>query len=245
MKILSKTVVPIVISLLLFSSCISITKSTLREPIPKVIEMNGCKLSSTGAVYLKMFGFIKADFVPNSVKMVYNGKVVYCDPLNVEDTLKADYILITHNHMDHFSKSDMNHLLKPSTILIAPKKVTKKFKHVKHHTAGIGNTYNFGEIQVEAVEAYNIGSKLHKKGNNFVGYVISCDSTRIYIAGDTDFIPEMKNLNGIAVAIVPIGEGKTAMNPLTGGEAVNAINPNFAIPVHYELNQNRESDFLE
>ncbi len=242
MKTIVKT---LIVFVFLSSSCISITRSTLREPIPPVIEINDCKISSTGAVYLKMFGYIKTDFIPNSVKIMNNDLVIYCDPLVVEDTLKADFILITHSHMDHFSKTDINKLLKPSTILIAPKTVTKKYKHINNHAAIIGAGFNFENIHFEAVEAYNINSGIHKKGNKSVGYVISCDSARIYIAGDTDFIPEMKELKDITVAIVPIGEGKTAMNPQAAGEAVKTINPVIAIPVHYELNQNRESDFMK
>jgi L-ascorbate metabolism protein UlaG (beta-lactamase superfamily) len=236
---------PFITFLLIFSSCISISKSTFREPVPKVIEVSACKISSTGAVFLKMFGFIKIDFMPASVKIDYDQIVIFCDPLVVEDTMKADYIFITHNHLDHFSKTDINKLLKPTTVIIAPKTVLKKYKHISNHAAKVGSIYNLDEIQCEVVESYNTNSNIHKKGDKCVGFVITCDTTRIYIAGDTDFIPEMKDLEEITVAIIPIGEGKTAMNPESAGQAVNLINPKIAIPVHYELNQNRENDFVK
>ena len=228
-----------------FTSCISITKSTLRESVPPVIEINNCEITSSGAVYMNIFGYIKADFVPASVKIVCDDLVIYCDPLIVEDTAKADYIFITHNHLDHFSKKDIDKLIKPETVLIAPKNITKKYSHIENYSAKTGTLSNLGKIQFEVVESYNTNSKIHKKGSNFVGYVIAFDTTRIYIAGDTDFIPEMKELVDIAVAIVPIGEGRTAMNPEDAAEAVNMINPAIAIPVHYELNKNKERIFLE
>ena len=228
-----------------FTSCISITKSTYRESEPTVLQIYNCEISSSEAVYMNIFGYIKTDFVPASVKIVCADLVIYCDPLIVEDTAKADFIFITHDHPDHFSKKDINKLIKPETVLIAPKNITGKYSYIENHPAKIGTRTNLGKIQFEVVESYNINSKIHKKGSNFVGYVIVCDATRIYIAGDTDFIPEMKELSDITVAIVPIGEGKTAMNPEDAAEAVNMINPAIAIPVHYELNKNREKGFLE
>jgi len=194
---------------------------------------------------MNYFGMIKADFMPSSVKIACKDIVIYCDPLVVEDTSKADYIFITHNHLDHFSKTDINQLIKPQTVLIAPENITNKYKHIVHHTAKIGAETELEKIRFEVIASYNLKSKMHTKCDNFVGYVITCDNTRIYIAGDTDFIPEMKDLKNISVAIVPIGEGKTAMDPESASEAVNLINPKIAIPVHYYLNKNRERSFLE
>lgn len=228
-----------------FISCISINKSTYRESEPNVFQIDNCEISSSGAVYMNIFNYIKTDFVPASVKIVCADLVIYCDPLIVEDTAKADFIFVTHDHPDHFSKKDIDKLIKPETVLIAPESIARKYGHIENHSAIIATQTDLGKIKFEVVESYNINSKIHKKGSNFVGYVIVCDTTRIYFAGDTDLIPEMKELRDITVAIVPIGEGKTAMNPEDAAEAVNMINPAIAIPVHYELNKNRENRFLE
>lgn len=83
----------------------------------------------------------------------------------------------------------------------------------------------------------------HKKGNNNVGYVITLGNKRIYLAGDTDLIPEMKELHDINLAFLPIGEGKTAMDPQSAAEAANIIRPGIVIPTHYETGENKPADF--
>ncbi len=241
-SIFASVVIAVIVS---FSSCISITKSTFREPVARVIEAGDCQVSSSGAVFMNFFGVIKGDFMPSSVKIACKDIIIYCDPLVVEDTSKADYIFITHNHLDHFSKTDINKIIKPQTVLIAPENITNKYKHILHHSAKTGAETELKKIRFEVIASYNLKSKMHTKGDNFVGYVITCDNTRIYIAGDTDFIPEMKDLKNISVAIIPIGEGKTAMDPESASEAINLINPKVAIPVHYYLNKKREQHFLE
>jgi L-ascorbate metabolism protein UlaG (beta-lactamase superfamily) len=207
--------------------------------------MTNCRISLTGAVYMNIFGLIKIDFQPASIKVEFDDKFLYIDPFVTDDSTKADYIFITHNHLDHFSMSDINKLLKRESIVIGPKSVTKKFKDYETKTVSIGDTVNLDRIRYEVVESYNFKSNMHKKGSKYVGYVISIDTTRIYVAGDTDFIPEMGDLKNISVAIVPIGEGKTAMNPQSAANAINLIKPKIVIPVHYELGKNREQDFLK
>jgi L-ascorbate metabolism protein UlaG (beta-lactamase superfamily) len=226
-------------------SCISIRPSALREPDPESIQVAGCEISSTGAVHLNVFGLYKTDFMPAGVRIKASDKLIYVDPIAVEDTFKADYILVTHNHLDHFSKPDITKLSKPETVVIGPVTVSRKLKSARVKTAAVGNAFEFGVIRCEVVESYNLKAKLHKKGSKFLGFVISCDTTRIYIAGDTDWIPEMEELEEISVALIPIGEGQTAMNPESAAEAINHMKPELVIPVHYELQQGREKDFTE
>jgi len=232
---------------MMFQSCIKIVQSSYRIPNPKCIEAGNCKISSTGAVYLNLFGLIKTDFVTAGIKIEFDSLLIYIDPLVVDDTTKADYIFITHNHLDHFSKTDIKKLTKPETIFVGPgtisKNISKNFRNNILKTVVTGDNIDFGKIKCEVVYSYNLKSKMHKKGNDNVGYIISCDSTRIYIAGDTDFIPEMKDLKNITVAIIPIGTGKTAMNPVDAAKAANLIHPKIVIPIHYELGKNREKEF--
>jgi L-ascorbate metabolism protein UlaG (beta-lactamase superfamily) len=230
---------------MMFQSCIKIIPSSYRMPNPQSIEAGKCKISSTGAVYLNMFGIIKTDFVSAGIKIEYDSLIVYIDPLNVDDTVKADIIFITHSHPDHFSKTDIKKLSKPETMLTCPEIVSKKIKNQFVETVQVGEKIDFGKIQCEVVDSYNLKAPMHKKGNNNVGYILSYDSIRIYIAGDTDFIPEMENLKDITVAIIPIGTGKTAMNPQAAAKAANLIHPKIVIPVHYELGKNKEKEFKE
>jgi L-ascorbate metabolism protein UlaG (beta-lactamase superfamily) len=233
----------ILIAGMMLQSCLKIVNSSFRMSNPKCIEAGNCEISSTGAVYLNMFGIIKTDFVTAGVKIEFDSSLIYIDPLVVDDTLKADYIFITHNHLDHFSKTDVKKLSKPETIFVVPENVSKKITDHFVETVQTCDTIDFGKIKCEVVYSYNIKSKMHKKGNDNVGYIISCDSTRIYIAGDTDFIPEMKGLKNITVAIIPIGTGKTAMNPVDAAKAANLIHPKIVIPIHFELGKNREKEF--
>jgi L-ascorbate metabolism protein UlaG (beta-lactamase superfamily) len=236
----------LIITGFIFQSCMTIKHSSLRVQNPGSIIIKNCKISNTGAVYLNIFGLIKLDFMPASIKIeIDDGPILFIDPVVVNDNVKADYIFITHDHFDHFSKIDIEKLIKPETILIGPKTVTNQCADYNTKVALIGDKISLDKIDYEVVESYNINSNRHKKGSNFVGYVITHKSTRIYIAGDTDFIPEMLDLENITVAIIPIGERKTAMNPHTAAKAVNNINPDIAIPIHYELEQNREKEFFE
>ena len=229
----------------LIQSCVSFKPSTLRPAELNGLEIDRCKISSPGPVYMNLFGLIKADLLPAAVRIEFGSTVIYIDPLSFKDTIKADYIFITHNHLDHFSKPEIEKLSGPETIIIGPQSIVKGIKDREVRLVNVGETIEFDAFNCEVVEAYNLQSGMHKQGSNFVGYVFTLDQTRIYVAGDTDFIPEMRELEGIKVAIVPIGEGKTAMNPQTAAQAVNIIHPEFVIPVHYEMAQNREFEFKE
>ncbi|MBN1115729.1 MAG: MBL fold metallo-hydrolase [Bacteroidales bacterium] len=226
-------------------SCISIKQSAYNSNYQAPLEIGTCKINSTGAVHMNIFGLIKTDFIPASIKIESAGQTIYCDPLVINDTTKADYIFITHTHPDHFSKKDIKKLADSETVLVGPVNIPKNYKKGNFIQAEIGKTIRHKHIQFQAVESYNLESKIHKPGNKFVGYVIAVDSVNIYIAGDTDYIPEMNSLKNITVAILPIGEGNTAMNPASAAKAANAIKPAMIIPIHYELNQNREKQFLD
>jgi L-ascorbate metabolism protein UlaG (beta-lactamase superfamily) len=88
-----------------------------------------------------------------------------------------------------------------------------------------------GDIGVTAVPAYNLGKPFHARDRKWVGYMIQADGLRIYHAGDTDFIPEMRNLRNIYLALLPSGGTYTMDNP-EAAEAALAIRPEFVIPMH-------------
>ncbi|MFC2137563.1 MBL fold metallo-hydrolase [Bacteroidota bacterium] len=240
-----KSIKSILIFGIVFQSCITFKHSALRKHNVDPVEIENCKISSTGAVYMNWGGIIKADFMPAGIKIEMDDILIYADPLVVDDATKANYIYITHSHLDHFSKSDVRKLSTQETIIIGPKTVTKKIKDCPFKTAVVGEKFDFGRIKCEVVESYNINSKIHKPGSKYVGYVLTCDKVKIYIAGDTDFIPEMEELENITVAIIPIGTGKTAMDPLSAAKAANLIKPKIVIPVHYKMGLDKEKEFLE
>jgi L-ascorbate metabolism protein UlaG (beta-lactamase superfamily) len=156
-------------------------------------------------------------------------KKIYIDPFVLsQKNEKADIVLITHEHFDHCDPEKIKQVSKDNTQLFGPKTVIEKLGFGK--VVRSFSDFALGDIRIEVVEAYNIGKPFHPKGLG-VGYVIDCGS-RIYHAGDTDFIPEMASLRNIDVALLPIG-GKYTMDVADANLAVNSFKPKIIVPMHY------------
>ncbi len=157
---------------------------------------------------------------------------IYIDPWKLSDsTPKADIVLITHAHYDHYSAEDIEKIRKPTTVFVAPKDVADKIVG-KVIVAEPGKKYQVEGLEVEAVPAYNIGKKFHPKENKWVGYVITLtNGQRIYHTGDTDAIPEMKQLS-VDVALMPCG-GTYTMTAEEVAEVANSFMPKVLIPMHW------------
>ncbi|MDO8282497.1 MAG: MBL fold metallo-hydrolase [Thermodesulfovibrionia bacterium] len=158
-------------------------------------------------------------------------KVIYTDPFQIKEKDTADIILITHEHRDHCSAADIEKVSGKKTIIIATPdcaaKLSGDVRFIKP-----GDKITVEGVNIEAVPAYNTNKKFHPKGNNWVGYIFTLNNKRIYIAGDTDHIPEMKGLN-VDIAFLPV----SGTYVMTAEEAVKAamdINPKVAIPMHYD-----------
>jgi L-ascorbate metabolism protein UlaG (beta-lactamase superfamily) len=151
-----------------------------------------------------------------------------------EELEKADLILVTHHHKDHCKQVTIDRLRHPDTMVISPKSCKKELGE-DIGTIQPGERISFNQMVIDAVQAYNTerGSstrKQHQKGDG-VGYLITIDGKRIYHAGDTDVITEMRELGQVDVALLPVG-GKFTMDL---GEAVKAaltIKPKILIPMH-------------
>jgi L-ascorbate metabolism protein UlaG (beta-lactamase superfamily) len=157
-------------------------------------------------------------------------KVIYTDPFKIKKKDEADIILITHEHYDHCSPDDVKLVQGPNTIIVTTadcaKKLTGKVKTVKP-----GDTVTVEGIEIDAVPSYNTNKQFHPKTNGWVGYIFTAKGQRIYIAGDTDYIPEMKNFR-VDIALLPV----SGTYVMTAEEAVRAaldIRPKIAIPMHY------------
>jgi len=161
-----------------------------------------------------------------------SGKCIYIDPWKISgDSSEADFIFITHEHYDHFSAEDIAKIRTEDTLVVCPhdcvSKIGGRVKGVKP-----GDEFNLEDIKVKVVPAYNIDKDFHPKENNWVGYILEIDGQRIYHAGDTDLIPEMKELGEIDIAMLPVS-GTYVMNAEEAAEAVKIINPKKVIPMHY------------
>ena len=158
-------------------------------------------------------------------------KIIYIDPYQLkENPQKADLILITHDHYDHLSETDIEKIRTKDTIVVIPAS-TKKSIRGNVCKINNGDFFTFGDITVEAVPSYNTNKKFHPKSARNVGYILTINKVRYYHAGDTDIIPEMDGLN-VDVAFLPVG-GTYTMTPAEAADAVRLIKPKIAVPIHY------------
>ena len=172
----------------------------------------------------------------NSVRIELDGKIIYVDPYEIEGSPEdADYILLTHDHYDHFSLDDINKILKRETAFIVPMPMDKKVR--KNTAAGInypvvpGKSYEVNGLSFETVAMYNKLKPFHPKKAGWCGYIINVSGNRIYIAGDIDDIDEAFAVS-CDIAMVPIG-GFYTMNYKEAAGLINKIKPKVAIPTHY------------
>jgi len=148
---------------------------------------------------------------------------------------KADLILVTHSHTDHCDPSQIDKARKPDTLIIAPSDCVSKIGGTVK-TLNVGEEITVDNVNIKAVEAYNVkrfrspGNPFHPKGFG-VGYLITAEGKTVYHAGDTDFIPEMKKLGHVDVALLPSG-GTYTMDNAEAADAALAINPSVVIPMH-------------
>ncbi|OGS07167.1 MAG: hypothetical protein A2270_11405 [Elusimicrobia bacterium RIFOXYA12_FULL_51_18] len=160
-----------------------------------------------------------------------SGIMVYLDPyLLTAESKKADVILITHGHFDHFSLADIAKIIKKETMVFGPESLSGKilggFTGLKP-----GDKAEFRGIVINAVPAYNIGKPFHPRASGNLGYVVDTGDLRVYHAGDTDFIPEMEDIKA-DVALFPIG-GTYTMDAVDACRAALALKPRAAVPMHY------------
>lgn len=170
-----------------------------------------------------------------STLLVTNGKILWIDPFQVtHGEPRADVLLITHAHGDHCSTGDMQKVTKPETVVVGPPDCIAKapVDEAKKIAVAPGDRPTVEGFSIEVVSAYNIDKPFHPKANNWVGYIISVGGRRLYHAGDTDRIPEMKAFE-TDVAFLPIG-GTYTMNAEEAAAAANEdIKPKVAVPMHY------------
>ena len=173
-----------------------------------------------------------------SLMLEYRGKVIYVDPVSAASLpKKADLIFITHSHPDHLDLAAIEKVSRRDTFVVAPVSTEPEIKRTrfsKYLATKIGSDL---PIKVEAIPMYNLvrgpkpGEKYHPKGKGN-GYVLTIGGKKIYIAGDTEATPEMKNLKNITVAFVPMNLPYT-MTPQEAAAGVRAFKPRFVYPYHY------------
>lgn len=173
----------------------------------------------------------------SAIRIERAGKVLYFDPFSlVEEPKDADMILITHEHFDHFSPEDIAKVRKAETRIVVPEKLEKAvlelgFSPDAVTTAAAGDVCELDGVRVEAVASYNVNKQFHPKSEKNVGYVVTLDGIRYFVAGDTDANEENKKVR-CDVALLPAG-GKYTMDAKEAAELAAAIAPKVAVPTHY------------
>ena len=174
------------------------------------------------------------------------GKIIYFDPFRItSDTHDADIIFVTHSHYDHLSPEDIDKIKKSDTIFIAPEETAAQIKDIGVKEKNVISVHPSESTQVlgisfETVHAYNENKKFHPKSIGWVGDIVDIDDNKIYVAGDTDAIGELKNIN-CDIALVPVG-GTFTMTAIEAAELINNIKPKIAIPTHYGSIVGKKSD---
>ena len=176
-----------------------------------------------------------------SIEINYDGTEIQIDPVGANITPVVDYnqfpkaniILITHEHKDHFEREAISCIRTPATVCYSNQAVYGHFRNGLVMQNGETRKYA-ADITIEAVPAYNTTpgrEEFHPKGRDN-GYVLTLDGLRIYIAGDTEDIPEMADLKDIDIAFLPCNQPYT----MTVEQVVNAakiIKPKVLFPYHY------------
>ena len=187
-----------------------------------------------------------------TLMFTYNNITIHIDPVsryaNYSKLPKADLILITHHHGDHLNLEAINHIKRKNTDIIGTETCSEKLETVS--VMKNGDVKSIRGIQIEAVPAYNIvhkresGEVFHPKGVGN-GYVLTFSDIKVYIAGDTENVPEMKKLTGIDYAFLPMNLPYT-MTPQMVADAVKMFNPKVLYPYHYgDTNVNELIELLK
>ena len=175
------------------------------------------------------------DVLCHSSIRIEGDKIIYVDPFKIEQKYNdADYIFCTHSHYDHFSPEDIEKVKKEDTTIIVPSDIEEQARNIFNNNVVIvepAKEYQIKDLKFKTTYAYNINKKFHPKENKWVGYIIELNNKKYYIAGDTDNIEEIQNIE-CDIALIPIG-GTFTMDYKDAAELANTIKADIVIPTHY------------
>lgn len=172
-----------------------------------------------------------------SLMMTWGKIVVYVDPVtehaDYRKLPKADLILVTHEHYDHLDAKAIAAIEKKGTRIVLNQAGRDQLG--KGDALANGDSIDIDGIKITAVPAYNTTAgrdKFHPKGGRDNGYLLKLGGKTMYLAGDTEDIPEMSQLGRIDIAFLPMNQPYT-MTPSQAAHAATMINPQVLYPYHY------------
>jgi L-ascorbate metabolism protein UlaG (beta-lactamase superfamily) len=168
-----------------------------------------------------------------------NKKTIYFDPFQIAGGPAADIILISHDHFDHCSPDDVKKIQTKDTVIVTEADSAKKLSG-KIEVLKPGQTKTIQGITIEAVPSYNTNKDFHVKAKGWLGFVVTLEGVRVYHPGDTDLIPEMKDIKA-DIAFLPVS-GTYVMGAQEAVEAAKILKPKIAIPIHYGAIVGTEED---
>ncbi len=179
------------------------------------------------------------------VSFNHQGIKIYIDPYQLHNCDSAGIILITHPHGDHCSPEDLKMISGTSTVIIAPAECRSKLAGIACERiieSYPGFKTQISGITIEAVPAYNVIKKqFHDRDHGWVGYILTIDGVRVYHTGDTERIPEMKNIR-CDIVLVPLGQVYTMNSVEEALEVCLDVKARVAIPIHYGLYEGTPDD---
>lgn len=230
----------------------AIKLSRKRPRQQQVLTIDGkTRLAAIGAVELNIpFLVRKMDFFPSGMKVEIDGKLVYIDPVHTGESAKADIILVSHHHQDHYSVQDLRSLSDDRTVIFCPegvyRRIRKKIGKASIECVEPGDQRECHGLMISFLPAHNKKKRFvtaHPPSTKNVGFVVGRGTFSLYYAGDTDVIEEMNDLHDLTVAIVPIDGGELTMSTEEAIALINRLQPEYAIPVHYAIGSTAPEDF--
>ncbi len=173
-----------------------------------------------------------------TVSIDNGGQIIFIDPYQISSDKKADLILITHSHQDHLSIPDINRIADEETKFICPYDCEEELEDAGYKNimpVSPGDKINIDGTEIEAVPMYNVvKTQYHPMENAWTGFVVNINGTCIYHAGDTERIPEMKNIE-CDIAMLPLGQTYTMNSVEEAADAALDTGAEIAIPIHYGM----------
>ena len=186
---------------------------------------------------------MKPDIKINCHSSICINNSIFVDPFNIKSGHNdAKMIFITHSHYDHLDLDSIEKIANDKTIFVGPIDVLEKLpaKYKNKELAKIDENSHGTDILCSCFPAYNLNKAFHPRDNNWVGYILNIDGTRIAVCGDTDATPELLSLR-CDVLLIPVG-GTYTMNYKEAASATNTIKPKIVIPIHYGSVVGKKSD---